>query len=196
MVPRVSATNRGMDIPTERVVVILIAPMDLGTSKMTLVVALPIAPIIPREEEALVTGPMVSIVRGESIAAEVARAKELVMVGLPTIKVAMQVLPATAETLLSEAVGGIVVHTVVNLPSVQVVAKSSLPRSNCSQSRQQERLQTRLMDTGRLLHLSWHFQRWPIYREYFPWQLEIVAAVSLRIPCLMPVGCLTCCSGG
>lgn len=42
----------GVDIPIERVVVAPIALMDTGAMEMTLVVASPIAPVIPKKGQA------------------------------------------------------------------------------------------------------------------------------------------------
>lgn len=94
----------------------LIAPVDTRVVKMTLVIALPTAPIII-EEGRCAAEPIMFVVPRELVIMEVAREKKLVMMDLLVIKVAMEVLPIIAETLSSEVIGD-VVPTVASLLAV------------------------------------------------------------------------------
>lgn len=73
VVSREFAIDPGVDIMVKRAMVTLIAPMGIGVTEVTLAVASPITPIIPKEGEVQVAKPMVFVMPRELVIIEVAR---------------------------------------------------------------------------------------------------------------------------
>lgn len=103
------------------------------------------------------------------------------------IKVAMKVLPVAIKTLSSEMAGETIVPAVASLPSIQVVAKVLFVVIELLAIKTVGETTSKAGGYGKAATSMLALPEVAYPERVLP----MVAAVSLKTPCLMPVGCLT-----